>query len=44
MTEQWTKIGEYQCMGVGYEEYTNQEYTLIRRVWYDGYIEEYEPA
>jgi hypothetical protein len=40
----WTKIDEQQSnyAAVGYVDYINEDGTIVRREWNDGYVEEYE--
>jgi hypothetical protein len=40
----WTKIDEQHSKysTTGYEDYINEEGTMIRRVWNDGFTEEFE--
>lgn len=40
----WTKIDEQHSNYsiTNYEDYINEESTMIRRVWNDGFVEEFE--
>ena len=40
----WTKVDEqYSNYSItSYEDYINEEGTMIRRVWNDGFVEEFE--
>ena len=40
----WTKIDEQysNCSTTSYEDYINEEGTILRRVWNDGFVEEFE--
>lgn len=40
----WTKIDEQHAIysTASYEDYINEENTMIRRVWNDGFVEEFE--
>lgn len=42
--ETWIYVGTYEAMGQGYDLYENEDHTLCKEVWFDGYEEFYEPA
>lgn len=39
---EWIFVGHIEAMGVGYDEYTNEDNTKCRQVWDDGYEEIFE--
>ena len=39
---EWFFVGRVEAMGVGYDEYTNEDNTKCRQVWDDGYEEIFE--
>ena len=38
----WKKIDEQSAMGTSYIDYINEDETIVKRVWNDGFIEYYE--
>lgn len=39
---EWIFVGRIESMGLGYDEYTNEDNTKCRQVWDDGYEEIFE--
>ena len=39
---EWIFIGRIETMGVGYNDYTNEDNTTCLQVWDDGYEEIFE--
>lgn len=44
MEEKWTLVETVDVMGQGYDLYENEDHTLCKQVWFDGYEEIYEQA
>lgn len=44
MKTTWKWVERIEAMGYGYDAYINESGTIIRQVWDDGYVEEYECA
>ena len=39
---EWFFVGRFESMGLGYDEYVNEDNTKCRQVWDDGYEEIFE--
>ena len=39
---EWFFVGRFESMGLGYDEYVNEDETKCRQIWDDGYEEIFE--